>query len=62
MQRRIQAAMLNLEKVAGTRPDHLPDSVAMLRAPPERPQDQQVECALQDVEFVSHVVGILPPL
>jgi len=59
MESRIERAVFNLENVERVGADGLADAVAVLGAPLESAQDEEVEGALQDVEFV-HVVGSLP--
>ena len=48
VQRRIKRAGFHLQHVAGTRPNRLADSIAMLLAPLKRLQDQHVQRSLQD--------------
>jgi len=58
----VEGTVLNLQQVVGLGADDLSDSVAVLGAPLESAEDEEVESALQDVEFVRdrHVVDILP--
>jgi hypothetical protein len=49
MQRWIQRSMLHLQDVIGPAFDRVRDGVTVRRAKHERPQDQQIEGALQHV-------------
>ena len=44
--------MFDLEEIVGPGSNRPPDAVAMLRAPLQGPQNQQIESPLQDVEFL----------
>jgi hypothetical protein len=63
MECRVKTAMFDLEEVVGFRPYHLPDAVPMLWPPLQGPQNEEIESALQYIEFFrrGHVADILPP-
>ena len=49
LQRRIQRALADLQHIGGQQADAVGDAVAVLRAARQRPQDQQVERARQQI-------------
>src|SRR5262249_48149953 len=57
MQRRVERAGFDFEEVVGLRADRLADAMAVLRSPQQRPQDEHVEGALEELQAT--VVGSL---
>ena len=55
MQRRIERAVLDLQRVLGPDADRLSNAVAMLGAPLEHLKDEQVEGALHEFDAVAHI-------
>ena len=56
--------MLDLKKLVGLSADGLADAVTVLGSPLKGSKDQEIQCALQDIEFSGsgpNVVEILPP-
>jgi hypothetical protein len=50
MEGRIERPCLDLEHVVGVRADHLREPVAVPRPPAEGLEDDEVECALEELE------------
>ena len=52
MQRRIQRSGIHLEDVGGMAPQRLADAVAVVRAPLQRLEDQEIKRSLQELDPV----------
>ena len=50
MERRIQRAVIDLQHVLGVRANGDADAVAVLRPPLQRPENQEIQRALQQVD------------
>src|SRR5262249_39094923 len=64
MERRIERPRIDLENILRARSNRLRDAVAMVLTPTERLQDEEIECALEQLDsrerpFLRHGVGTL---